>query len=38
MTHDHKILAASDRICWLKDVQVIRTGTPADVDELAGGH
>jgi putative ABC transport system ATP-binding protein len=38
VTHDHKMLAASDRICWLKDGQVIRTGTPADVAELAGGH
>ncbi len=38
VTHDHKMLAASDRICWLKDGQVIRTGTPADVAELTGEH
>ena len=38
VTHDHKMLAASDRICWLKDGQVVRTGTPADLADLAGGH
>ena len=35
VTHDHKMLAASDRICWLKDGTVVRIGTPADVAELA---
>jgi putative ABC transport system ATP-binding protein len=38
VTHDHKMLAASDRICWLKDGQVVRTGAPADLADLAGGH
>jgi len=36
-THDHKMLAASDRIVWIKDGQVDRLQRRQDLDIRIGG-
>jgi putative ABC transport system ATP-binding protein len=36
-THDLKMLQASDRIMWIEDGQIVRTGTPADLTSDFGG-
>ena len=38
VTHDHKMLAASDRICWLKDGQVVRTARWEDIRDEVEAH
>ncbi len=35
-THDHKMLAASDRICWIKDGKIDRLQLRADLDIQVG--